>query len=227
MSLSAAIKRLPREIQNVSDLSGQGIYYVSDSDTMLKGNALIIGDEDSAYPFVTFFYRFEFPSDYPFSPPKVTFLTTDNQTRFHPNLYVSGKVCLSILGTYTGPSWQSTMSLSMVLLSLKALMDNNPITHEPGWEKYTLQDTRALHYRNYVRAKAVEWTVHELRRKYFLRHFEDEVAHILPTLKEKMAGLVREEAAKEDTHYSNLPYSMAGSTKWKMLSQLLLVDGKP
>jgi hypothetical protein len=44
--------------------------------------------------------------DYPQKPPKVQFLTTGGGTvRFNPNLYESGRVCLSLLGTWDGPSW--------------------------------------------------------------------------------------------------------------------------
>lgn len=215
-------KRLPREIQSVSDLSNQGIYYVADSDSMFRGNALILGDSDSAYPYATMFFRFEFPSDYPFSPPNVTFQTSDGKTRFHPNLYVNGRVCLSILGTFTGPSWQSTMSLSMILLSLKALLDNNPITHEPGWNALTLADSRASQYRDYVRAKSVEWTFYELRYCRYLHVFKDDIAHILPTLQANIYTLIQKEAESPDIQYSSLPYSMVGSTYWKVLAREVL-----
>ena len=40
---------------------------------------------------------------YPFEPPKVLILTVDGRTRINPNLYANGKVCLSILGTWSGP----------------------------------------------------------------------------------------------------------------------------
>ena len=44
---------------------------------------------------------------------QVQFLTTGGgRVRFNPNLYACGKVCLSLLGTWSGPSWvpgQSTL----------------------------------------------------------------------------------------------------------------------
>ena len=33
---------------------------------------------------------------------KLTYLTNDGNTRFHPNLYRNGKVCLSVLNTWRG-----------------------------------------------------------------------------------------------------------------------------
>ena len=62
--------------------------------------------------------------DYPQVPPQVCFLTTGGGTvRFNPNLYPCGKVCLSLLGTWAGPSWvpgQST--LLQVLVSIQSLI---------------------------------------------------------------------------------------------------------
>jgi ubiquitin-conjugating enzyme E2 Z len=213
-------KRLSREISTIGDLSGQGIYYNPDDATMNKGNALILGPADSAYPHCLFFFRFEFPDDYPFAPPKVTFLSSDGKTRFHPNLYTEGKVCLSILGTYTGPSWQSTMSFSMILLSLKALLDSNPLTHEPGYEKYTLDYPKALHYAQYVKAKMVELTMNELKTKRLLSMFEEDLGVVLPELKKNLYSVIRDQAQYAETQYAHLPYGMVGSTQWKKLLSL-------
>ena len=40
--------------------------------------------------------------------------------------YASGKVCLSILGTWAGPSWSPTQSLGSVLLSIQSLLHATP-----------------------------------------------------------------------------------------------------
>ena len=50
-------------------------------------------------------------------------------------MYPNGLMCLSILGTWSGPSWTSAMTLSMIILSIQAIMDDNPLVHEPGYEK--------------------------------------------------------------------------------------------
>ena len=47
------------------------------------------------------------------------------------------KVCLSLLGTWTGPSWIKTEStLLQVLISIQSLIlgTSNPYFNEPGWE---------------------------------------------------------------------------------------------
>jgi hypothetical protein len=51
----------------------------------------------------------------------------------HPNMYASGKLCLSILGTWSGPSWTSAMSLTTIILALQSIMDDNPLKNEPGY----------------------------------------------------------------------------------------------
>ena len=44
-----------------------------------------------------------------------------------------GKVCLSILGTWSGPQWTTIMDISSILISIQSLLDMNPLDHEPGY----------------------------------------------------------------------------------------------
>ena len=107
-----------------------------DSDDLFHLYALIIGPKDTPYENGFFFFDLTFPKNYPFKSPHVEFITGDGYTRFNPNLYRKGKVCLSILGTWSGPSWTSSQNLSTVLLSIQSLLNEHPIVNEPGWEKY-------------------------------------------------------------------------------------------
>jgi len=218
----SASRRLPRELARVSDLSNVGIYYKQDQHILNRGMALIIGPSDSIYANCLLFFKFEFPNDYPFAPPKVEFLTNDGSTRFHPNLYIEGKVCLSILGTYSGPGWQSTMSLSMVLLSLKALLDNNPLRHEPGYENIPLTHNYALHYKEYVHHQIIKYTVNELRSESLLRYFKKDLEHILPSLKSSLKNEIQEQIRIRATDiYPYIPYGMVGTTNWNILLSIL------
>jgi baculoviral IAP repeat-containing protein 6 len=68
----------------------------------------------------------------------MTFLTTGGgSVRFNPNLYPNGKVCLSLLGTWTGPSWNpATSTVLQVLVSLQAMVFcAQPYFNEPGYEQ--------------------------------------------------------------------------------------------
>ncbi|CAN0186780.1 unnamed protein product, partial [Laminaria digitata] len=82
-----------------------------------------------------FYFVLHCPDDYPHSPPKVRLMTTGGgAVRFNPNLYANGKVCLSILGTWSGPRWTPVHSISSVLLSIQSLMSAKPYHNEPGFE---------------------------------------------------------------------------------------------
>ncbi|PTU20008.1 hypothetical protein P175DRAFT_0524292 [Aspergillus ochraceoroseus IBT 24754] len=100
--------------------------------------AVILGPPETPYQFGFFEFHIKFPKDYPASPPTVRAATTNGgTTRFNPNIYAGGKVCLSILGTWTGESgeqWSSAQGLESVLLSIQSLMSSNPYENEPGYE---------------------------------------------------------------------------------------------
>ena len=82
------------------------------------------------------FFKLDFPSNYPYAPPKVTYLTNDGVTRFHPNFYRNGKVCLSILNTWKGEQWSSCQSISTILLTIISVMTKEPLYQEPGMNKF-------------------------------------------------------------------------------------------
>lgn len=127
-------KRLQKDIIDIlkHPLTDNGIYYTHDDQNMLKGYAVIFGPSDTLYRYGAYSFRFEYPTNYPFSPPKVIYLTNDGQTRFHPNLYRNGKVCISILNTWKGEQWTSCQSIRSVLLMLVTLFHNKPLLNEPG-----------------------------------------------------------------------------------------------
>jgi len=99
---------------------------------------LIVGPKDTPYENGLFEFDVFLPAGYPKVCPKVLFLTTGNgAVRFNPNLYNNGKVCLSLLGTWSGPGWIPGVStLLQVLLSIQSLiLVAEPYFNEPGFEK--------------------------------------------------------------------------------------------
>jgi ubiquitin-protein ligase len=131
------IRRLLKDVKEMmtNPLTDNGIYYIHDDEDMLKGYALIIGPSETPYFGGNYLFELNFPTDYPHSPPKVTFCTNGDGVRFNPNLYTSGKVCISLLNTWRGEQWTSCQTISTVLLNLCTLLNNEPFLNEPGVTK--------------------------------------------------------------------------------------------
>ena len=128
------IKRLLKDVKQIikEPLTNNGIYYIHDEEEFLKGYALIVGPSETPYFGGFYFFKLDYPVDYPFSPPKVTYMTNDGSTRFNPNLYVCGKVCVSILNTWAGDKWSSCQTINSILLTLCSLLNETPLENEPG-----------------------------------------------------------------------------------------------
>ena len=131
-----SIKRIQNDIKlyHKSDLNDHGIYVHFNEKNIFNAKALIIGPDETPYKNGFYFFDINYTEKYPQEPPKVVLCTLNKRTRFNPNLYTGGKVCLSILGTWSGPKWSSVQTLKSVLLSIQSLMNENPIINEPGWE---------------------------------------------------------------------------------------------
>ena len=127
------------------------IYVQYDEKNLTTVHALVIGPEDTPYEDGAYFFTLTFPESYPFKSPSAKFETINNQIRFNPNLYAEGKVCLSILGTWSGPPWSSVHTIKSVLLSIQSLMNENPIVNEPGHERKKITDPSSVQYIEYIR----------------------------------------------------------------------------
>jgi ubiquitin-protein ligase len=161
MSLpQSCIKRIARDVSDIhkNSLANNGIFYVHDEENILNGCALIIGPDDTVYENGFYFFKFLFPDNYPYSPPKVTFCNYDNKTntRFHPNLYRNGKTCLSLLNTWRGDGWTSCQNIRSVLLTLSSILTSNPLTEEPG---ITIKHRDNIPYNKIITFKNIEISI--------------------------------------------------------------------
>ena len=128
------IKRLIKDIKEImaNPLVSHGIHYKHHDTNMLKGHALIIGQQYTPYAGGYYLFEFKFPENYPHTPPEVVYYTNDGTTRFNPNLYKCGKVCLSVLNTWRGEQWTGCQTISSLLLSLCTIFNDAPLLNEPG-----------------------------------------------------------------------------------------------
>ena len=129
-----SVQRLLKDVKQIlmNPLTDQGIYYIHDDEDMLKGYAMVVGPSETPYYGGYYFFEIDYPVDYPNSPPKVKYCTNGENIRFNPNLYVCGKVCVSLLNTWRGDQWTSCQTISTILLTLCTLLCKNPLLNEPG-----------------------------------------------------------------------------------------------
>lgn len=153
----ATLLRVISDLKEIkkNPLDSEGIYYEHDEVNMLRGYALIIPQNNTPYQYGNYLFIIDFPTNYPYSPPKVTYMTNNGATRFHPNLYRNGKVCLSLLNTWKGDQWTSCNTLTSVLVNIQSIFTEDPFLHEPGIKK-THPDfnnyNRIIEYQNFQTA---------------------------------------------------------------------------
>ncbi len=141
------VKRVMSEIDALRDAvkDFHGYIAISESNIQLM-KFMLIPDYDTPYGGGYFEFDVFITGDYPSSPPKVKFLTTDSgKIRFNPNLYNSGKVCLSILNTWANNQWDPKSStLTQVVLSINSMVFiEHPYTNEPAfYDALKTQDGR-------------------------------------------------------------------------------------
>lgn len=219
-------KRLLKDIKDIikSPLENEGIYYKHDENNILKGYAYICGPEDSVYFGGNYFFTFDFPSNYPYKPPMVTFKTNDGVTRFHPNLYKSGKVCLSILNTWKGEQWSGCQSIRTVLLTILTIMDNKPLLHEPGIREGVPEIQK---YNNIIQFKNIDFTINNILLKNsgwsiepFVNIFRNEIKNQLFKNKDKLLKIILENKFEEKYIEKCSYYNMKITIDWKWCEKI-------
>ena len=221
------IKRLVKDVKDIkrNPLENDGIFYKHDDENFMKGYAMIVGPEGSLYHGGYYFFYFDFPGDYPYSPPKLTYSTNDGITRFHPNLYKSGKVCLSILNTWRGEAWSSCQTIRSILLTLLTILDNKPLLHEPGFNE---QSRDFSSYNNIIMYKNVEFsilrTISKNSEQYFpkklLELFSEEIKTTFEKNKTHIYENIKKYEDKDETSYSISCYRMNQTINWKKICDL-------
>jgi len=141
---SNRMRRLAQEVATLKTslplTASSSVFVRCDTDRLDIMKVLITGPADTPYSNGCFEFDVYFPANYPESPMKVNLATTGRQTiRFNPNLYNTGKVCLSVLNTWQGQPeemWNAkTSTFLQVLISIQSLiLIPEPYFNEPGYE---------------------------------------------------------------------------------------------
>lgn len=83
-------------------------------DNIYHWHATIMGPPESPYEGGFFKLDIEFPSSYPYKPPKVKFITKV----YHPNINSNGSICLNVLKD----EWSAALTIPKVLISIMSLL---------------------------------------------------------------------------------------------------------
>lgn len=221
------LKRLVKDARDLrkNPLDVEGIYYIHDETNVMKGYAMIVGPKDSVYYGGYYFFYIDFPADYPYSPPKLTYATNDGVTRFHPNLYKNGKVCLSILNTWRGEAWSSCQTIRSILITVLSVLDSKPLLNEPG---FTEKSADFNNYNQVITYKNVEFSI--LRAisknagKYFppilLKLFDEQIRETFDKNKNDIYETIKIHESKEDQNYFISCYRMTQTISWKKVCEI-------
>jgi ubiquitin-protein ligase len=135
------LKRLLYDIKiyenQKNEFNKLGIYLHYDIDDLREMKLLIIGTDKTPYKGGFYIFNINYPNNYPWHPPKLTFMTKSDNIRFHPNFYTEGYVCLSILNTWGTNEWSPCQTITAIASTIQSIMNDNPIINEPDFETET------------------------------------------------------------------------------------------
>lgn len=216
--------RLLSEWKELSTGELEGIWVEQINNTLDHFVVMILAP-DGPYEGGFFLFDIQLPIDYPFNPPKAKLLNTHDSVRIHPNLYGNGLICLSILGTFSGPKWAPSLGIRTVLLSIRSLLAmDHPIQGEPGHESSEGGD-----YTEYARQACLDQFIYkslfgemnktfpESFRKMALDHFIKNKASYINMLKRNM------EANPSGKHIaSGRPYNVSVQPDYTKIEDVFL-----
>ena len=111
--MSSTAKRIKRELSKIS--INKELFTVKNiDDNIYLWTVSFIGPEKSFYKNQKFSLEINFGKDFPFKPPKITFLNKI----FHPNIDLKGNICLDLLKE----NWVPTISIVNILKTILSLL---------------------------------------------------------------------------------------------------------
>ena len=118
------------------------------SSNIMLWEAGIPGKEGTDWEGGVYRVTMEFSEEYPSKPPKCKFVPP----LFHPNVYPSGTICLSILNEEEG--WRPAITIKQVLIGIQDLLDDPNPSSPAQSEAYNLYMNNKAEYKRRVKAEA-------------------------------------------------------------------------
>lgn len=212
--MNKALKRLIVDYIDLENNKLENIYtYYEDNDVKTL-YALIIGPNDTPYEGGYYFFKLEFDDLYPSKPPKCKFETINGTIRFNPNLYENGKICLSILGTWSGPEWKPVMNIRSILLNFQSLLHEYPIINEPMYNKLNVSDIKSLNYNKILTYYNYKFAIFEMyKKKDYYPWFNDIIEkHFRDNYKKYLVNLQKLTDELNDTFIKIYPWTNNNTT---------------
>jgi len=201
--IQGLMRRVAKEYSSMcADLpvtAASSIFVRVDENRAFLWRALITGPPDTPYACGCFVFDICFPSGYPNAPPEVKFRTTGGgRIRFNPNLYHDGKVCLSLLNTWSGAQGENwdpkSSSILQVLVSIQSqIFVEDPYFNEPGFERQLGTETGkrdSAKYNDKLKPHTMELAILEPLRKP-PPEFRDTISHHFRLKAQEVRSLCR------------------------------------
>jgi len=120
----SALRALALEYKSLEDDPVEGFRVkLANEEDMFLWEVALFGPPDTLYQGGYFKAHLKFPTDYPYNPPSIRFLSKV----WHPNVYENGDLCVSILhppvddpqsGELPCERWNPTQNVRTILLSV-------------------------------------------------------------------------------------------------------------
>jgi ubiquitin-protein ligase len=124
-----AMKRLRNEYKEWSESPCENYSICPDENNFLNWNIMLILPDDTIFEGLVLKCSMEFSTSYPNKPPSFKF---EDNNFIHPNIYLDGKMCISILHEgvdefgYENQSerWNPSHSVNSILMSIIVVLSN-------------------------------------------------------------------------------------------------------